>query len=212
MSLRDFDTPLSDDPIALHHEPVGNGAGLSNFHTVSPEERESNNTPKIVGAVAVALMVGAAAIGFYASMGPSHNTVVAVAPKSPPPALMQPAAATDTAAPMDAAPASEPAAIQATPKSAPVRTARMAIPQPVAVTSPQAAQTTPVQEQAQATPLPPAPAPSPSDVAIANPEPVAPEAPQVSTAPQELQSSTPQASDAAPAQDQQSGATPPPAQ
>ena len=33
------------------------------FHTVNPEEREPNNTPKIVGAVAVALMVGAAGCG-----------------------------------------------------------------------------------------------------------------------------------------------------
>ena len=50
MSLRDFNnTPASDDPIALHNEPLGNGAGLSDFHTVSVEEREPSNTPKIVG-------------------------------------------------------------------------------------------------------------------------------------------------------------------
>src|SRR6201990_746657 len=78
MSLRDdFNTPAFDDPTALHHEPLGNGAGLSDFHTVHVEESERSNTPKIVGAVAVALMVGVAAVGLYANMGHSTKTVVA---------------------------------------------------------------------------------------------------------------------------------------
>ena len=78
MSLRDdFNTPAFDDPTALHHEPLGNGAGLSDFHTVNVEEKERSNTPKIVGAVAVALMVGAAAVGLYANMGHSTKPVVA---------------------------------------------------------------------------------------------------------------------------------------
>ena len=49
MSLRDFNSP-SDDPIALHNSPQGNGGGLGNFHTTNPEDREPNNTPKIGGA------------------------------------------------------------------------------------------------------------------------------------------------------------------
>src|SRR6185503_17083412 len=78
MSLRDdFNTPAFDDPTALHHEPLGNGAGLSDFHTVNVEESERSNTPKIVGAVAVALMVGVAAVGLYANMGHSTKPVVA---------------------------------------------------------------------------------------------------------------------------------------
>ena len=55
MSLRDFDAPFPNDPRALHNEPLGNGAGLENFHTTQPEDIEPNNTPKIIGAVAVAL-------------------------------------------------------------------------------------------------------------------------------------------------------------
>ncbi len=78
MSLRDdINTPAFDDPTALHHEPLGNGAGLSDFHTVNVEESERSNTPKIVGAVAVALMVGVAAVGLYANMGHSTKPVVA---------------------------------------------------------------------------------------------------------------------------------------
>ena len=59
MSLRDFNAPFEMIPSVLHHEPGGNGTGLENFHTVQPEDIEPNNTPKIVGAVAVALMLGA---------------------------------------------------------------------------------------------------------------------------------------------------------
>ncbi|HKQ09931.1 MAG TPA: hypothetical protein VJS85_01970, partial [Rhizomicrobium sp.] len=69
MSLRDFQTPYSDDPAALHHMPKGNETGLESFHTVQPEDIEPNNMPKIVGAVAVALMVSAAGMAFYASQG-----------------------------------------------------------------------------------------------------------------------------------------------
>ena len=249
MSLRDFNTvPPSDDPIALHNEPMGNGSGLSAFHTVSPEEREPNNTPKIVGAVAVALLVGAAAVGLYAYSGPSSKSVVAnnslpqTAPVTPP----QQTAMTDNSAPANAPaapinaapppPAPAPAASTEMPKPAPVRTASvrhshirsassegisggMSTPSASSQTAqvPQPAQTTPVPEQAQATPLPAAPTPSPSDVAsnraaVPNNGTTASDIPQASTAPQQLQSSTPQASNAAPAQDQQSGATPPAAQ
>src|SRR5689334_25264849 len=94
MSLRDFNAPASDDPIALHNEPMGNGTGLSTFHTIHPEDREPNNTPKIVGAVAIALLVGVAAVGLYASWGSSSpapvvadNSLPKTAPVAPPPAM-----------------------------------------------------------------------------------------------------------------------------
>ena len=70
MSLRDFNEP--PEPMALHTDPAGNSAGLGSFHTTSPEDREPSNTPKIVGALAVALMVGAAGIGLYAYSGSSQ--------------------------------------------------------------------------------------------------------------------------------------------
>jgi hypothetical protein len=134
MSLRDFNTPASDDPIALHNEPLGNGAGLSDFHTVNVEESERSNTPKIVGAVAVALMVGAAAVGLYAYSGPSTKPVVAdntlpkTAPVAPPP--QQTAMAQDNSAsapaPQSAAPTPPPAA---TPS--PAATTEPATPAPV---------------------------------------------------------------------------------
>ena len=62
MSLRDFNSSSEDRPVILNHEPMGNGGGLGAFHTVNPEDREPNNTPKIIGALAVALMVGAAVL------------------------------------------------------------------------------------------------------------------------------------------------------
>jgi hypothetical protein len=102
MSLRDFNNaPFPDDPRALHNDPLGNGAGLENFHTVQPDDIEPNNTPKIVGAVAVALMVGVAGFALYTSGGSHSKTVVAanapaeVAQPAPPPAA--PAAATPDA-------------------------------------------------------------------------------------------------------------------
>jgi len=94
MSLRDFNTPYSDDPTALHHMPGGNETGLQSFHTIQPDDIEPNNTPKIVGAIAVALMVGAAGVALYASHGSSSQskqmvaaaTPAATAPVAPPPA------------------------------------------------------------------------------------------------------------------------------
>jgi hypothetical protein len=141
MSLRDdITTPAFDDPTALHHEPLGNGAGLSDFHTVNVEEKERSNTPKIVGAVAVALMVGVAAVGLYANMGHSTKPVVAdnavpkTVPVTPPqqtamaaPDSNMSAPAPDTsnsAAPTTPAPTPEPAATKTEPsKPAPVHTA-----------------------------------------------------------------------------------------
>jgi hypothetical protein len=64
MSLRDFNA-IDDDPISLHSQPPGNESGLGNFHTVQPDDVEPSNTPKIVGGLAVALMIGVAGFGFY---------------------------------------------------------------------------------------------------------------------------------------------------
>jgi len=128
MSLRDFNEP--SQPISsLHTEPAGNGAGLNSFHTIHPEERAPNNTPKIVGAVAVALMVGAAGIGLYAYSGPSSPKPVvadnnlpqppaqAAAPVAPPPAPPAQQAADNSM------PAPAPAASDNTPAPAPVKEA-----------------------------------------------------------------------------------------
>src|SRR5882757_897970 len=96
MSLRDFNTPYSDDPTALHHMPGGNETGLESFHTIQPEDIEPNNTPKIVGAIAVALMVSAAGVALYASHGSSSQSkqvVAAAAPAAPAPVTPPPAAA-----------------------------------------------------------------------------------------------------------------------
>jgi DNA-binding protein HU-beta len=64
MSLRDFNA-IDDDPISLHSQPLGNESGLGTFHTVQPEDAAPSNTPKIVGGLAVALMIGVAGFGFY---------------------------------------------------------------------------------------------------------------------------------------------------
>jgi hypothetical protein len=96
MSLRDIysnNEPTNNSGnISLHNEPQGNGAGLDNFHTVNPEDREPNNTGKIVGALAVALMVGAAGIGLYATSGSSTTAKPMVsasnAPVLPPPSAV----------------------------------------------------------------------------------------------------------------------------
>ncbi len=64
MSLRDFNAPFPNDPRALHNAPLGNSSGLEGFHTKQPEDIAPNNMPKIVGAVAVTLMIGAAGLAF----------------------------------------------------------------------------------------------------------------------------------------------------
>jgi hypothetical protein len=138
MSLRDFNnTPFPDDPTALHHGPVGNETGLENFHTVQPEDIEPNNTPKIVGAIAVALMVGVAGVALYTSQGSSTHAkqmVAAVpaptAPVNPPPAAAPlPDANMPASAPLAApepAPVKSAATEPAAPKSAPVKSASVA--------------------------------------------------------------------------------------
>jgi hypothetical protein len=225
MSLRDFNSP-SDDPIALHNSPQGNGAGLGNFHTINPEDREPNNTPKIVGALAVALIVGVAGIGLYSYSGSASHPKPIVASNNlpsatPAPPASQPAAMTpDTSAGPSAPPAPAPAASMnskpAPVKSASARSSRhMTRSMAAATVAPaETSLSNPApQQHAAAVPEPVSPAPSPNDVAVNNSRTAAPAtaAQDNTVAPQAAQSSTPQASNTAPAQDQQTGATPAPA-
>jgi hypothetical protein len=135
MSLRDFNEP--SDPTALHTDPSGNSAGLGGFHTTNPEEREPNNTSKIVGALAVALMVGVAGVGLYAYSGSSQQAKpvvadnnlpqpAAAAPVAPPPAPAQQAANTpaDTSTPAPVASTDNSAPAPAPVKEASVKPAR----------------------------------------------------------------------------------------
>ena len=117
MSLRDFN-PTDDRPISLQNQPLGNGVGLESFHTVQPEDRDSGvtNTPKIVGAVAVALMIGVAGIALYAHsssfMQPKPVLADSNLPSPTPPAT--PASQQQAATAPDAnMPASVPAATPA---------------------------------------------------------------------------------------------------
>ncbi len=201
MSPRDFNSP-SDDPIALHNSPQGNGGGLGNFHTTNPEDREPNNTPKIVGALAVALMIGAAGVGLFAYTSGASNKpmvtanaampapVVPPAPDAQPETAMTPAA--DTSAPIPAATDTKPAPI------APVKSASAK-----QIRSTSTASSAPVEaaavQQAAAIPEPVTPTPSPNDVAAANTQ-------SVGASPATTASDAP-----ASAQDQQSAATPAPA-
>ena len=204
MSLRDFNTPTEERPVTLNHEPLsheigGNGSGLGDFHTVHPEEIEPNNTGKIVGALAVALMVGAAGIYAYTASGHAANPApmqqTASLPKTPPPiappAMTTPAAdntVPDMAAPVSTpapapAPVTKSAAAEKPVKSAATKQAAAPISEGASVrmnadsqstsTSQQAATTpvnpAPVQQQA-AVPEPVSPAPNPSDVANASPQ------------------------------------------
>ena len=127
MSLRD----LNESSRPLNTDPAGNSAGLNSFHTINPEEREPSHTPQIVGAIAVVLMVGAAAVGLYAYSGSPHPKP-AVAdnslpqPPAPPPAAQQAAADTNANAntPADTmTPAATAAANNSTPDAAPAKEA-----------------------------------------------------------------------------------------
>ena len=126
MSLRDIYGNNNDTPVILNTEPLGNGSGLGDFHTVNPEEREPNNMPKIIGGLAVALMVGAAGAYVYSVSGTS-NAMPPVKPittaQAIPPAPMAPPAATPAAdtstAPIDNSAMATPAATPAAPVAAP---------------------------------------------------------------------------------------------
>jgi hypothetical protein len=118
MSLRDFNAPSTDDPTALHNAPLGNGSGLDSFHTRQPEDIEPSNIPKIVGAVAVALMVGAAGVALYSSAGKSiqpkpmvtASNLPATPPTPPPAATPAPDANMAANAPVNTPPVSTPPA------------------------------------------------------------------------------------------------------
>lgn len=191
MSLRDFNTTsFPDDPTALHHESAGNESGLGNFHTVQPEDIEPNNTPKIAGAIAVALMVGAAGVALYASHGSSTHTkqivAAAPAPVAPPPAAaLMPVTETPAAAPepvakqatkaakaatsepnsLRAALVKTPASGQADAAASDAAAARMAAANDANQVNTQPQQKAAIPEQPVAAPLPDGPSPSPSDVA-----------------------------------------------
>jgi hypothetical protein len=110
MSLRDFN-PADDRPNLLRTQPLGNGAGLGNFHTVNPEDAEPSNKPKIVGVLAVALMVGVAGVALYTrSPSPSQPIAVANNLSAPPAALVKQAAIAPDANMPVAAPAPPPIA------------------------------------------------------------------------------------------------------
>jgi hypothetical protein len=219
MSLRDFNEP--SQPIGtLHTDPSGNSAGLNAFHTIHPEERAPNNTPKIVGALAVALMVGAAGIGLYAYSGSSSQPKPVVADNNlpqPPAAASAPIAPPPQQAADNSAPA--PAATDNTPAPTPVKEAsakpvkhRMASNTGSTQTSSDAssvrmnadstqASQAPAQQAAiapSATPLPAAPQPSPSDVASNN-----------SQASQPVQSAAPDATAQQPSAPVEQAGTPP---
>ena len=196
MSLRDFG-PTEERTVILNHEPNGNGSGLGDFHTVSSEEIEPNNTGKIVGALAVALMVGTAGIYAYTMSGHAANPApmqqtasLPAPPPAAPPAMTTPApdsTAPDAAAAPASTPAPAPAPVtksaaaekpvkSAAAKEAPISdgaSVRMNADSQSTSTSQQAATTpvtpAPVQQQA-AVPEPVSPAPNPSDVANANPQ------------------------------------------
>jgi len=190
MSLRDDfnNAPFPADPRALHNEPLGNSGGLDSFHTTQPEDIEPNNMPKIVGAAAVALMVGVAGVALYASTGSHPKAVVAMNPPpvteaAPAPAPMPAADATTLPAAADTAPAATAPVKEATApvkkhrtasaesksadtasKSVASEDANSAAATRMAVDSSQST----VQPQQQQAITPPAPSPSPSDLASNN--------------------------------------------
>ena len=222
MSLRDIYGNNDDAPIVLNHEPLGNGSGLGNFHTVNPEDRIPNNTPKIIGGLAVALMLGAAGAYVYSVSGHQPRQIVA-ANSLPSPSAPAPAAApapmpapdnnqaANTPAPQaapatDTKPVSKPIPVRSASVSKPARSASSRSDMGAANVRMQADSTPAVQPQQQAvvTPVEPVSPQAPAS-ALANNN---VQQPATEVAPQQAQSSTPQADNAAPAQDQQTGATP----
>lgn len=126
MSLRDIYGNNDDKPVVLNTEPLGNGSGLGDFHTINPEEREPNNMPKIIGGLAVALMVGAVGAYVYSMSGTSNamppvkpiTTAQAIPPAPATPPAATPAADT-SAAPVDSSALTTPAAAPAAPVATP---------------------------------------------------------------------------------------------
>ena len=209
MSLRDIHTPNDDKLVILNAEPMGNGGGLGDFHTVSPEDREPNNTPKILGGLVVALMLGAAGAYVYSVSGHQPKQIVA-ANSLPAPSAPAPAAAP---APMPA-PDNNQAANTPAPQAAPATDTKPAPVRSAAVTRTRAA-SAPDMGAAQARmSADSTPAVQPQQQAVVTPvEPVSPQPPASALANNNVQQpatevappATPQA-DAAPAQDQQPAA------
>jgi hypothetical protein len=224
MSLRDFNQ-ADDRPTSLQNEPVGNGSGLGSFHTVNPEDVAPSNTPKIVGALAVALIVGAAGIAVYSFSGSKPVTMasnqpasapVASAPIAPPPQQIADAskaakaATTDpnsmrsamgkTPSAMDNAPARSAPVKTKTASAKPARSTRSSSALPGSASARMAADSNQASQQPQQQAViaqPVSPTPSPSDVATTNTQSGA-AVPQGATTASDM----PAASAAAPAQAQ----------
>jgi hypothetical protein len=170
MSLRDFHA-IDDRPFSLQPQPVGNESGLGAFHTVQPEDVSLSNTPKVVGALAVALMIGVAGVGLYASNAGSSSkpkpVVTASNVPAPPPAapVAMSSATPEATAPVAAA---DPVAAPATTKTAFAKPARTSV---AASTGKASARVTAEPNQVASAPteqaavMPVPAAPSPSDVA-----------------------------------------------
>ena len=227
MSLRDIYGNNDDTPVVLNTQPLGNGSGLGDFHTINPEEREPNNMPKIIGGVAVALMIGAASGYLYLATG-SSSAVPAVKPittaQNIPPAPANPTPAADTSTTTDNSAMTTPAAAPAAPVAAPapVKTAEIkpVESKPVKTKVAKAdtsssdlgaanarmaadanAPAAPVQQQAAVVPEPVSPT-APSSSVASNAQPTAPEAAQPA---QPVEQAQPQV----PAQGNETGAAAP---
>jgi hypothetical protein len=191
MSLRDFNA-IDDRSISLYQQAPGNESGLGTFHTVQPEDVAPSTTPKIVGALVVALMVGAAGVGIYAtSSSSSHPKPIVTASNVPSP----PAAALVASDPQQSAQAAkaakaataDPNSLRAAQIKTPVAASSDQMPAPAKTASAKPArshaavstgaasarmpadfnQTSKAAAQ-QPVVTPTAPAPSPSDVATTN--------------------------------------------
>jgi hypothetical protein len=123
-------------------------AALSSFHTTAPEDSRLNNTGKIVGALAVALMVGAAGLVVYSTTNPAPKPritaaqlpkaaptrLAAATPTAPMPDAMTPSADAAADAAMTTEPAAAPAPVKpeakasASPEGKPVDVARNDVP------------------------------------------------------------------------------------
>jgi len=129
MSLRDFNTPTetspyAGDPLIRSVSEPASADGLGTFHTINPEDREPNHTPKIVGALAVALMMGGVGVYAYTATGKNPQPVVQAAntqPATPAPAMAPPPVQTADATPAALDPATNAPEAAAADNAAPVK-------------------------------------------------------------------------------------------
>lgn len=162
-------------------------APLSAFHTV--EEDETNNTGRIVGGLAVALMLGAAAIyGYEVSSQSKQPMATQIAAKAPPakPVATAPDQSADATPAASSAMAGPPATEAMTPaaapeavRKAPVRSAHVDSSSPGASTQSVPVDTAPAQGLASVTPPAPSSAGVPEQGGV---QPVYPTAPSSSLA------------------------------